>query len=170
MKKLTITLAVLAVVFLGLAFLSASYSVSRTISAIDAIGQVSFDEASREKIDLAESFYGALDPNLHLEDRISNLSALADAKSEYVRLAIKTALVKEQRKTAEGYTDEDILEAVDQAQEALETYYPSEDYSALENYEDLLALEAQYAGSGSSASAAAPAPAASGESETIELC
>lgn len=172
MKKLTIVLAVLAVVFLALAIVSASYSVSRTEAAIDAIGKVAFDDDTREKLDLAVTYLNALDPGLRLEERVSNAETLEAAKLEYVRLAIKTAVVKDQRKTAEGYTDAEVIEAVSAAREALDTYCAAGACADVENYNDLLALEEKYAETGDSG--AAEENDASGGSEEaaeeIELC
>lgn len=171
MRKLTIVLAVLAVVFLALSIASAAYSVSRTEAAIDAIGKVSFDGESREKIDLADSYFNQLDTGLRLETRIRNADELEAAKVEYIRLAIKTAAVKNQRKTAEGYTDEEIREAVAAAREALDAYGTPESFAAVENYNDLIALEEQYAETGDSGAASDEASSAGdGEAEEIELC
>lgn len=171
MKKLTIALAVLAVVFLALSIVTAAYSISRTEAAIDAIGEVHFDEASQEKLDLADGYFSALNEN-GLEQYLKNQDALTAAKAEYVRLAIKTAVVKDQRKTADGYTDEEIAAAVAAAREALNRYCGTGACAIVENYEDLIALEARYSGSDDSGSAgAAGSSSAEGEAEEeIELC
>lgn len=171
MKKLTIVLAVLAVVFLALSIVTASYSISRTEDAIDAIGEVHFDEASQEKIDLAESYFKELEEG-GLSRRIGNQDVLTAAKAEYVRLAIKTAVVKDQRKTADGYTDEEIAAAVAAARAALDRYCGVGACAQVENYEDLIALEAQYAASGDSGTtdAAGSGSSAEAEEEEIELC
>jgi hypothetical protein len=168
MKKLTVILAGFAVVFLALAVVSANYSVSRTQTAIEAIGKVSYDASSRDKLDRAIGYLNALDPNLHLDERISNTETLEEAKLEYVRLAIKTAVVKDQRKAADGYTDEEIAQAVTEAREALDQYCDAGACATLENYSDLLSLEQQYTASDSGQSAQTDTEEQDGE--TVELC
>lgn len=170
MKKLTVVLAALAVIFLVLAIFSANYSVSRTEDAIDAIGTVRFDEASKEKIDLAIAYYGELDEGL--EARITNSGVLDDAKVEYVRLAIKTAVVKDQRKVADGYTDEEVAAAVAAAREALDSYLTGDLNTVVENYFDLIDLEARYTASADSDAAGAADSDSNekSEEEEIELC
>lgn len=172
MKKLTVILSVLAVIFLALSIYSASYSLSRTEAAIDTIGAVSFDEASRDKIDLADSYYKELDPKLNPAERVGNLDVLEAAKNEYIRLAIKTAVVKDQRKVADGYTNEEVTAAVAAAREALDHYYGVDELQpVVENYSDLLALEEKYAVSGNSDEEAAPESSDSENSEeSVELC
>lgn len=171
MKKLTVVLSALAVIFLVLAILSASYSVSRTEAAIAAIGTVSYDEASKEKIDLANTYFTELDASLRLEERVANLDVLTAAKAEYVRLAIKTAVVKDQRKLADGYTDEEVTAAVAAAREALDSYFGEGAGPVVENYFDLIALEEQYAASDDNQPAEAEDSDNSEKSEEkINLC
>ena len=171
MKKLTIVLSVLAVIFLALSITTASYSISRTETAIDAIGEVHFDDASLKKIDLADVYLAELEES-SLSRRIVNLDVLTAAKVEYVRLAIKTAVVKNQRKTADGYTDEEIAADVANAREALNHFCSTDACAEVENYEDLIALEAQYGGSDDNGSkdTAGFNGSENAAEEEIELC
>lgn len=78
-----IVLAVLIVLFLVLSIVSATTSVSRTIKAIDDIGEVTYSEETKEKIDKAIDYYEALDVNLGLQDKITNIDKLQAAKRDY---------------------------------------------------------------------------------------
>ena len=81
-------LAAVAVVIGVLAYASARYSVSSIKKSIDAIGKVSYSEESRRLIDAADEKLNALDPNLHLDGKIENISVLKAAKVTYVEQAI----------------------------------------------------------------------------------
>ncbi len=61
MKKSTIALIVAAVVCLGLSAFSAKASVTRTNEAIEEIGEVTYSEDCKAKIDRAVEYYNALD-------------------------------------------------------------------------------------------------------------
>lgn len=159
MKKSTIVLIVAAVICLGLSVVSAKYSVSRTEKAISNIDEVSYSEECKEKIDKAVSYYNALDTNLGLEKKISNIDEFTEKKIEYARLAIKAAVVADERKAAEGYTSADVLEFITEAREIIDAYLTEDQYELVENYSDLTALEAAYSGDGGGADDAEEAEA-----------
>ena len=94
LKKSTIVLIVLAVIFLGLSVVSTKYSVTRTITAIDEIGDMKLNDKKQD---------GAAD-------------------------------------------------AVKEAREAVDTYVPADEKWNIENYQDLLDLEATYSSDGGSGS------------------
>lgn len=154
MKKSTIALIVAAVVCLGLSAFSVKASVTRTNEAISNIGEVKYTEACKERIDRAVEYYNALDPNFDLEKKIENTSEFDAAKIEYARLAIKAASVADARKTAEGYTSDDVKQYVTEAREVVDSYLTADQYSLVENYADLTALEAEYTSSGGSGGSA----------------
>lgn len=171
MKKLTVVIFGLMVVFLALAIITTDYSVRRTITAIDSIGKVRFDEDSKVKLDIAIEYYDALDTSIGLDGRVTNIGTLKAAKLEYVRLVIKTAKVKHERKAAEGSTDGEIAAALAVAREAVDTYCGGEICAELENYAELIALEAQYGAVAPTDDGTADDSAGNGEeAEEIELC
>ena len=129
---------------LGLSVASASYSVSEAQKAIEDIGQVTFSEESRRAIDEAAAALQALDANLKLEERVKNADDLTAAQAEYVRLAIKTAVVAEQRKVREGLTDDEIRQKIAQAREAVNAYFPEDAEAQLPTLPDLITLEIRY--------------------------
>lgn len=161
--KLTIVLAVLAVVFFVLSVVSVKYSVSRTVSAIDSIGTVEFSDTSKERIDLALKYYAELDPNLDLTEKIANAETLTDAKNEYVRLAIKKAYLADKN----GEPEASVSEYVAQAREIFNEYCPSGECKKISNYADLTALEEKYSAGATENAAASNTPA---PAEEIELC
>ena len=71
MKKSTIALIVAAVVCLGLSAFSAKASVTRTNEAIEEIGEVTYSEDCKAKIDRAVEYYNALDKNLDLQEKVN---------------------------------------------------------------------------------------------------
>ena len=148
MKKSTIALIIAAVVCLGLSVFSANASVARTNDAISNIGEVTYSEESKAKIDRAVNYYNALDDNLGLKEKITNMEEFEAAKIRYASLVIKAASVADSRKEAEGYANSDVAEFVKAAREVVETYLTSEQYSLVENYADLTALEAEYTSDG----------------------
>lgn len=163
--KLTIALAILSVVFLGLSIISAEYSVSRTAKAIEAIGTVEFSDTSKEKIDLALSYYSALDKNLDLDKKITNVDKLTAAEFEYIRLAIKKAYLADKN----GEPEETVSGLVTQARSIFNEYCASGECVNISNYADLTALEEKY----SSSENAQNNSSNSGKSEPqeeIELC
>ena len=163
--KFSITAAVLAVVFLILSIVSAEFSVSRTVKAIDNIGDVEFSDESKEKIDLARTYYDALDENLELDKKITNANKLTEAEFEYVRLAIKKAYLADKN----GEPEETVAEYVAQAREIFGEYCSTGECKNISNYNDLTALEAKYSGTSAPAAPAASS-GSSGAAEEIELC
>lgn len=91
LKKSTIVLIVLAVIFLGLSVVSTKYSVTRTITAIDEIGDMKLNDDSIDRFKKAAEYYQALDPNQNLEEKITNLKTYKEARLNYARLMIKQA-------------------------------------------------------------------------------
>lgn len=148
LKKSTVALIVATVVCLGLSIFSASASVTRTNDAISEIGEVTYSEESKAKIDRAVAYYNALDDNLGQKDKITNMEEFEAAKVRYASLAIKAASVADARKEAEGYANSDVAEFVTTAREVVDAYLTEEQCSLVENYADLTALEAEYTSEG----------------------
>lgn len=163
--KFTIILAVLSVVFLILSIVSAKYSVSRTANAIEAIGTVEFSDTSKEKIDLALSYYTSLDKNLVLDKKITNIDKLSDAEFEYVRLAIKKAYLADKN----GEPEATVSEYVAQARNIFNEYCASGECKSISNYADLTALEEKYSPS-ENAQNNSSGSEKSEPQEEIELC
>ena len=138
LKKSTIVLIVLAVIFLGLSVVSTKYSVTRTITAIDEIGDMKLNDDSIDRFKKAAEYYQALDPNQNLEEKITNLKTYKEARLNYASLADKKQ---------DGAAD-----AVKEAREAVDTYVPADEKWNIENYQDLLDLEATYSSDGGSGS------------------
>lgn len=182
--KFVIVLGVLALVLFGLSIGAAFASPNRAEQAVDEIGTVTYTVESKEKIDNAIALYDDIGSKTLGESLLFSKSYLSAAKSEelseklnqakkeYVRLAIKSAVVAEQRKYAEKYTDEDIAAFVSAAREATDEYF-KDNYDEVETYADLTALEEKY---GSLITSESPeeddnsAPDNSQEEEDIELC
>lgn len=162
--KFSIVTAVLAVVFLVLSIVSTEYSVSRTVSAIEAIGDVELSDESKNKIDIAKSYYESLDPNLGLEKKITNADDLTNAEFEYVRLAIKKAYLADKN----GEPEDVVSEYVSQAREIFGEYCSTGECTNISNYADLTALEEKYSGANSAPSS--NASDSSDAEEEIELC
>lgn len=163
--KLTIALAVLSVIFLGLSIISAEYSVSRTAKAIEAIGTVDFSDQSKEKIDLARSYYSALDKNLDLDKKIDNSDKLTAAEFEYIRLAIKRAYLADKN----GEPEEVVSEYITQARSIFNEYCASGECVNISNYADLTALEEKYSPSEKSQNNSSNSENSEPQEE-IELC
>ena len=162
--KLLLVLLVLGLILLGLTLASARYARERITSAIDAIGEVSYTEETRALLDAADAALAGADPNLHLEDRIPNLSALKDAKVEYVKLAVKDMYIAIRDKQPE----ETIREKLAAAEEAFGAYLTEEDAPLLKNYSDLQDARAKYGSAAADTPQSQPAqPEASVE---VELC
>ena len=136
LKKSTIVLIVLAVIFLGLSVVSTKYSVTRTITAIDEIGDMKLNDDSIDRFKKAAEYYQALDPNQNLEEKITNLKTYKEARLNYARLMIKQASLADKKQ--DGAADD--------------TYVPADEKWDIENYQDLLDLEATYSSDGGSGS------------------
>lgn len=162
--KFSIVMAILAVVFFVLSIVSAEYSVNRTVGAIEAIGDVEFSDESKDKIDLARSYYESLDANLDLDQKITNADKLTDAEFEYVRLAIKKAYLADKN----GEPEAEVAEYISQARQIFGEYCSTGECTNISNYADLVALEEKY--SGLSAPAAPTASNNAEAEEEIELC
>lgn len=162
MKKSTKLLIASVFLFLILSIVSAKCSVLRTIDAISNIGEVSYTDECKEKIDRAVFYYNSLDPELDLEKKITNTVEFDKAKIEYARLAIKAAKVADARKVVEEYSDTDVQNFVKAAREVVTNYLKEDQYMLVENYPDLLSLESEYSSSGDSGSG--------GEEVSIPMC
>lgn len=152
MKKSTIALIVAAVVCLCLSAFSAKASVTRTNEAIEEIGEVTYSEDCKAKIDRAVEYYNALDKNLDLQEKVNkeDMKNFDAAKIEYARLAIKAASVADARKVPEGYTSDDIKKFVTEAREVVDSYLSADQTSMVPNYADLTELEKEYTSTGGS--------------------
>ena len=135
MKKSTIALIVAAFVCLGLSVFSVKASVVRTNDAIQNIGEVTYTEESKAKIDRAVKYYNALDPNFDLKKKIKNMNVFNAADA---------------RKTVEGYSFDDVKKYVTEAREVIDSYLTADQYTLIENYADLIELESEYTSTGSS--------------------
>ena len=140
MKKSTIALIVAAVVCLGLSAFSAKASVTRTNEAIEEIGEVTYSEDCKAKIDRAVEYYNALDKNLDLQEKVNkeDMKNFDAAKIEYAR------------KVPEGYTSDDIKKFVTEAREVVDSYLSADQTSMVPNYADLTELEKEYTSTGGS--------------------
>lgn len=163
--KLTIFLSAAAAVFLILSIVSAQYSVRRMVDSINAVGEVEFSEASKAKIDLALSYYAALDSNIGLPEKITNLQRLSDAKTEYVRLGIKRAYLADK----EGQAEETVKQYVSEARASFDEYCSSGECKNISNFDDLIMLEAKYSSGGNVTESTSKSDNAGAE-EQIELC
>jgi hypothetical protein len=170
--KFIIVVGAFTLVFLIFVIVTASYSLKQAKNSIAAIGKVTYSEESKALIDQAVADYDALDRTVGLTttfssavDKHVDYTALQSAKAEYVRLAIKTATVAEQRKVADGYTTEDLIEFVNAARKAADDYF-TDDFSAVENYADLQRLEERYGVASKDETSDTP----SEKTEEIELC
>ena len=99
---LIIALTSFAILFLSLSIITSVIKVNRTKKSIDNIGDVSLSIETEEKIDQAIVYYDKLDRNIGLEKKVKNANKLDEAKTDYVRLAIKRAIVLDNRKVADG--------------------------------------------------------------------
>lgn len=153
LKKSTVVLIVLAVLFLLLSVASEKYSVSRTIKAIDEIGEMRLDNGSMERFEQAAEYYMALDVNRNLEEKVTNRLAYKEAKLNYARIMIRSAVLADRKQDGAA-------EAVAAARSAVDTYFTAEEVWDIENYQDLLDLESAYnsdgSGSGGDAGEAPP--------------
>lgn len=163
--KITVILAVLAVVFFLLALISAIQSVGLTVASIEKIGTVEYTEESREKIDLAVSYYDALDKNLGLQNQVGNIGKLSEAKTEYVRLAIKEAYLADKN----GEAEERVTALIASARAAYDGYLSESDGHSPTNYQDLLDLEEKYSSS-QKPEENGPSDSDEQEGEEIDLC
>ena len=166
--KVTILLAIVAVTFLIISITTSVLSVKRTENAINKIGDVTFNLETEEKIDLAISYYDKLDTNIGLDKNVKNINDLNEAKANYVRLALKKAIVLNNRKIADGITDEEITEAVNEGNLKLVKYFSEDEFETVVGYSEFQVLLEKYgtkeeakADSGSSTS---------GEAEEPEIC
>lgn len=142
--KVTIVLAIIAVVFLGISITSSVLSVKRAENSINKIGDVLYDSETEDKIDLAVTNYKKLDTNIGLDKRVNNISILNDAKHNYVRLAIKKAIVLNNRKIADNISEEEISVAVNIANEKLKKYFSSEEFESVAGYDEFKVLLEKY--------------------------
>lgn len=141
---LIIVLSSFAIIFLGLSIITSIVNVNNTKKAIDKIGEVKYSIETEEKIDNAIEKYEKLDRNIGLNKKVSNIIELEDAKFNYVRLAIKKAIVLDNRKVADGITNEEISLAVNEAKEKLEKYYKENEYETITGYSEFKFLEEKY--------------------------
>lgn len=164
---LLIVLSSFAIVFLGLSIITSVVNVNNTKKAIDKIGEVKYSIETEEKIDNAIEKYEKLDRNIGLNKRVSNVKELEDAKFNYVRLAIKKAIVLDNRKVADGITNEEISLAVNEAKEKLEKYYKENEYETITGYSEFKFLERKYGTKNESENTQNNTPS---NSEEIEIC
>ena len=123
MKKSTIALIVAAVVCLGLSAFSAKASVTRTNEAIEEIGEVTYSEDCKAKIDRAVEYYNALDKNLDLQEKVNPyLRPLYDALQDtlgtetYKKMMEKNIIEAAPLAYMRGRTLERVFAILDEAQ------------------------------------------------------
>ncbi len=157
LKKSTIVLIVFFVVAAILAAWSIPAQVDRVNSDIESIGDVTYTDSCKQKIDAAVDHYNALDAQLNLQSQVKGLWKLDAAKIEYCRLAIKDASVAEARQKVDNLSTADVQNKVTAARAVVTKYLTSDDYSNVKNYSDLTTLESKYStSSGSSSSVDIP--------------
>lgn len=137
---LTIITSSLVVLFLTISIITSVLLVKRCEHAIEDIGDVTYNAEVEEKIDLANGYYNKLDKNISLDERVYNKDDLANAKYNYVRLAIKKALVSYNRRIVDKISEDEIKENVNSANKALEKYYVKDNFEAIEGYNEFKAL------------------------------
>jgi hypothetical protein len=152
--KLVIVLSACAVVFLALAIGAAFASPYRAEQAIKAIGDVTYTAECKQKIDDAITYYNQIGTNTLGESALVGAAykdankneelenTLTEAKRAYVNLAIKNAIVSENRKYVENYTTEDLTAIFASARAVIDDYFPAE--TDFENYEEFAAYEKNY--------------------------
>lgn len=161
--RLTIAIAVLAVVFLALSILSASYSVARASFAIDSIGKVELTDKVYESIVTAEDYYSRLDDNIGLKARITNYQVLKDKEAEFVRLAIKELYL-----AGKHNESQDVIDSLRITARALfDEFFTESESHLISNYQDLLDAETA---AGSSLKPATTTNTTTQSEEEIELC
>ena len=141
---LTIILSSVALVFLLLSIIAGKLNVDRCKKSINEIGEVTYSSETEEKIDLAQEYYDKLDRNIGLEKRIKNKEILDEAKFNYVRLALKKAIVLNKRKIADGVTDEEISLQVNESKIKLEKYYEESEFETITGYSEFAILVEKY--------------------------
>lgn len=162
--KWVILLAVVGAALGALSFASAQYSADSARAAIDAIGEVSYSEETRERIDAAQAILAEADPDLHVENQVANLEVLDAARREYARLAIKRLYVA----IRDGEDEALIREYLGDAEEAVSRYLTDGEAEQLSNYADLLSARAKY--SDDAPAQAAPVKAAPAAAVEVDLC
>lgn len=141
---LIIVLSTFAIIFLGLSIITSVVNVNNTKKAIDEIGEVKYSIETEEKIDNAIEKYEKLDRNIGLNKKVSNVDTLEDAKFNYVRLAIKKAIVLDNRKVADEIPNEEITLAVNEATSKLEKYYKENEFETITGYSEFKFLQEKY--------------------------
>lgn len=165
---LIIVLSSFAIIFLGLSIITSVVNVNNTKNAIDKIGEVKYSIETEEKIDNAIEKYEKLDRNIGLNKKVSNIIELEDAKFNYVRLAIKKAIVLDNRKVVDGITSEEITLAINEAVTKLEKYYEENEYETITGYSEFKYLVEKYGTNNETNNTQNNTPN-SGEEE-IEIC
>jgi hypothetical protein len=152
--KLVIVLSAFAVVFLALAIGAAFASPYRAKDAINSIGTVTFTAESKQKIDDAITYYNDIGKNTLGESALVGTAykeankdeelekTLEEAKRTYVNLAIKNAIVSENRKYAESYTTEDLTAIFSSTRAVIDDYFPGS--TDFENYDEFALYEKNY--------------------------
>jgi hypothetical protein len=152
--KLVIVLSVFAVVFLALAIGAAFASPYRAEEAINSIGKVTYTAESKQKIDNAITYYNDIGKNTLGESALVGKAykeankneelekTLEEAKRAYTNLAIKNAIVSENRKYVENYTTEDLTAIFSATRAVIDDYFPGS--TDFENYEEFAIYEKNY--------------------------
>lgn len=147
--KVTIVVSILAVVFLGLSIGSAFYSVNRSKSSIDAIGNITVDsdltlKSAKERLDKAITDYEKLDRNLKLDKKIDNIDVLYEKEREFVNVAILLANSVDQQKVKLNLTNQDVAKYILDIDQYKNSYITDDEFQSLASYETYETLKEQY--------------------------
>ena len=140
----TIILSSISLVLLFISILTAVLNVKRVEDSISNIGTVAYTLESENKIDEVVYLYQKLDTNINLDKNVSNIDLLDKAKFDYVRLAIKKAIVLNERKVADNVSKEEITLAVNEASSKLKKYYKESEFETITGYSDFKYLVEEY--------------------------
>ena len=138
--RLLAALTLIALIIGGLVFALVRYGVKDVTKAIDAVGKVTYSAESRALIDAADKKIAALDPNLHLTEKVKNIDILKAAKVTYVEQAI----IRMYRAVRDKQDEDTIKQYLSDAEEAFSHYLTEEDIPLVHNYQDLIDARAKY--------------------------
>lgn len=163
----TIIASSISLVLLFISILTAVFNVKRVEKSINNIGEVTYTIDSENKIDEAINLYQKLDVNINLNKNVSNIQLLEDGKYEYVRLAIKKALVLNERKIADSIDVSLIKDAVNEANLKLKKYYKESEFESIKGYLEFKFLLDEY---GTEEEKETPSNAQPEKTEEPEIC
>ena len=140
----TIILSIFMITFLIISIVTSVELVKRCENSISNIGVVELNQETEEKIDKALGYYNKLDTNISLDKKVSNKEELDNSINEYVRLALKKAIVADNRKIADNISEEEISQLVNNANGILKKYIKEENYNNISGYSEFKPLVDKY--------------------------